>query len=487
MIQNFKIDHGLEIGTGLSGPTSGIILDGVLGTISLDTAYFNVLEISTINATTTNSDLVGNVSGDVTSLGLSVFADLETTNAQVNTYAWINDLEAITLTVDGAAELQDVLDVYGATTIHNTLDVTDSFYINTDKFTVNASNGNTHIEGMLEVFDNTTINGLLIVSGGQQITGLLDVSSTFKVNTNKFTVNHTNGNTLVAGTLDVGSTAAITGNTTITGDLAVNGGDLTTTSTTFNLLNTNATTINLGSAASAISIGSSAHTGTTTIQHDLYVYGNITFGGEANTLSATNLSVQDALIYLANDNAANIVDIGIIGAYKPASTHLHSGFVRDASDGVWKLFSNVTPEPTSNTVDFTSATYDTLKIGTLTATGAVNVTGALTAASKSFLIPHPTKPNMQLQYGSLEGPENGVYVRGKLVDDDVIDLPDYWVGLVDESTITVNLTSIGSHQNIYVEKIVDNKVFIGTDKPFVNCFYTVFAERKDIDKLKVEF
>ena len=119
--------------------------------------------------------------------------------------------------------------------------------------------------------------------------------------------------------------------------------------------------------------------------------------------------------------------------------------------------------------------------------GAVTVTGTLTAASKSFLIPHPTKPNMQLQYGSLEGPENGVYIRGKLVDDDVIDLPDYWVGLVDESTITVNLTSIGSYQNLYVEGIIDNKVFIGTDKPFVNCFYTIYAERKDIDKLKVEF
>ena len=45
--------------------------------------------------------------------------------------------------------------------------------------------------------------------------------------------------------------------------------------------------------------------------------------------------------------------------------------------------------------------------------GAVNITGTLTATAKSFDIPHPTKTDMRLRYGSLEGPENGVYVRGR--------------------------------------------------------------------------
>ena len=43
----------------------------------------------------------------------------------------------------------------------------------------------------------------------------------------------------------------------------------------------------------------------------------------------------------------------------------------------------------------------------------LDVNGALAATSKSFVIDHPTKEGYKLRYGSLEGPEHGVYVRGK--------------------------------------------------------------------------
>jgi hypothetical protein len=93
-----------------------------------------------------------------------------------------------------------------------------------------------------------------------------------------------------------------------------------------------------------------------------------------------------------------------------------------------------------------------------------------------------------LRYGSLEGPENGVYVRGKLKNGNIIKLPDYWTGLVDEDSITVDLTPVGKHQKLYVEDIANNIVAVGTesDQP-INCFYTVWAERKDVDKLVVEY
>lgn len=113
-------------------------------------------------------------------------------------------------------------------------------------------------------------------------------------------------------------------------------------------------------------------------------------------------------------------------------------------------------------------------------------TGTLTAKAKSFLIDHPTKDNMKLQYACLEGPENGVYVRGRLKDSNVIELPDYWLGLVYENTITVNLTPIGHSQDLYVQDIINNQIII-SDNENINCFYTVFAERKDIDKLVVEY
>ena len=119
--------------------------------------------------------------------------------------------------------------------------------------------------------------------------------------------------------------------------------------------------------------------------------------------------------------------------------------------------------------------------------GSVAITGALTATTKSFDIEHPTKEGMRLHHGSLEGPEHGVYIRGRL-EGDVIELPDYWLGLVDEDTITVQLTPNKGFQQIYVDHIEDNKVFVGTqtDTP-IDCFYFIQAERKDVEKMVVEY
>ena len=78
----------------------------------------------------------------------------------------------------------------------------------------------------------------------------------------------------------------------LTGDLAINGGDLTTTAATFNLLST-PTTINLGSAATAINLG--AGTGLTTINHDLTVIGATTLSGSTDIDGALAIN-NDAVI-----------------------------------------------------------------------------------------------------------------------------------------------------------------------------------------------
>jgi hypothetical protein len=175
---------------------------------------------------------------------------------------------------------------------------------------------------------------------------------------------------------------------TIAGDLAVNGStsaDITTTTTTASLFNATATTVNIGSAATTISIGDTLHSGTTTVQHDLYVHGNITFGAGASTLSATTISIDDTLISLADANTADILDIGFYAGYQPASTALHTGLVRDASDSVWKLFSGISAQPTT-TVDFTGATYAPLRIGALTATDGT-FSGVITASAGTVSLP----------------------------------------------------------------------------------------------------
>ncbi len=122
-------------------------------------------------------------------------------------------------------------------------------------------------------------------------------------------------------------------------------------------------------------------------------------------------------------------------------------------------------------------------IGTTNPTYKLHVVGSFGATTKSFIIDHPTKEGKKLQYGSLEGPELGVYIRGR-TQESIIELPDYWTGLVHEETITVNITAIGN-KNIWVEKIEDNKVYINS-KDEIDCFYTIFGERKDVAKLEVE-
>ena len=118
---------------------------------------------------------------------------------------------------------------------------------------------------------------------------------------------------------------------------------------------------------------------------------------------------------------------------------------------------------------------------------AVNV-DVVTATIKNFVIDHPTpeKEGYKLRHSSLEGPEAGVYFRGKSTSN-IIDLPDYWVDLVEEESITVNLTSFGSPCQHYIEDIRDNQVIIGCACGTPNYHFTVYGERKDVEKLVVEY
>lgn len=145
---------------------------------------------------------------------------------------------------------------------------------------------------------------------------------------------------------------------------------------------------------------------------------------------------------------------------------------------------NVGANSNSSVVAFKGTTSSTsTTTGAVTIAGGLGVAGALYAQSKSFDIDHPTKPGHRLMHGSLEGPEFGVYVRGR-TSSTILQLPEYWTGLVDESTITVNITPVGSQQDIWVSKVENNQVFLYGD--VVDCYYTVYAERKDIASLTVE-
>lgn len=103
---------------------------------------------------------------------------------------------------------------------------------------------------------------------------------------------------------------------------------------------------------------------------------------------------------------------------------------------------------------------------------------------KAFDISHPSKENHRLRYICVEGPTADVYVRGKLKDKSVIELPEYWRELVDAETIDVVLTPIGSYQELFVERIDwGTKVIVKNNAGGpINCSYVVYGERKDVEK-----
>lgn len=77
---------------------------------------------------------------------------------------------------------------------------------------------------------------------------------------------------------------------------------LVTDSPSFNIFNTVATTINAFGNAETINIGK-ANTGTTTINHNLAVAGNLTINGTTTTVNSTTVTIDDPIFTLGGDTA----------------------------------------------------------------------------------------------------------------------------------------------------------------------------------------
>ena len=70
-----------------------------------------------------------------------------------------------------------------------------------------------------------------------------------------------------------------------------------------------------------------------------------------------------------------------------------------------------------------------------------STTGSNQYTAKSFTIQHPTITDRWLRHGCLEGPEGGVYYRGKGEAPAIISLPDYVVHIA--VNFTIQITPIG--------------------------------------------
>jgi hypothetical protein len=125
---------------------------------------------------------------------------------------------------------------------------------------------------------------------------------------------------------------------------------------------------------------------------DLTISGNLVVNGTTTTLNTQNFSVKDTLLYIAEDNHSDQLDLGFVAGMSDG-VYGHTGLVRDASDGKWKLFKGVTDEPTT-TINFSQGTLDDLAIRGLTA-NAINTTNATITGTLVIPASSITESNLQ--------------------------------------------------------------------------------------------
>jgi hypothetical protein len=135
---------------------------------------------------------------------------------------------------------------------------------------------------------------------------------------------------------------------------------ITTSSATFDIANTNATTVNIAGSATTLNIGNSS--GNTSIHNELTVNGNATVNGNLSItgtltkINETSLAIEDPLIYLNDGSTVTNPDLGFAGNYNDG-TYRHAGLFSDASDGQkFKFFKGLTVEPT-NPINTAHASY----------------------------------------------------------------------------------------------------------------------------------
>ena len=188
-------------------------------------------------------------------------------------------------------------------------------------------------------------------------------------------INHTSVSILQGAGLS-GSNGDITASRTITvgeGDgITVNAADVAVNAQDGLVANSSGLFVEAGTGvtvnSTGVHIGQAVGTGDDVTFNDVTVSGDLTVSGNVVTVDVATLTIEDPLIKLAKDNAADAVDIGFYGQYDDTGTK-YAGLFRDASDGsgVFKLFAGLGTEPTTTVGDVSSLLAD-LDVGALSAT-----------------------------------------------------------------------------------------------------------------------
>lgn len=198
-----------ETGSGLYRIGSSNVGLAIAGTKIIDIAAAGVGITGTFTASGTSTLAAVSATTGAFSSTLAATGNFSVNTNKFNVTASSGDTTvAGTLGVTGASTLAAVSATTGS--FSSTLAATGNFAVNTNKFNVTASSGDTTIAGTLGVTGASTFAAVSGTTGSFSST--LSVTGNFAINTNKFNVTASSGNTTIAGTLNV--TGAITGSLT---------------------------------------------------------------------------------------------------------------------------------------------------------------------------------------------------------------------------------------------------------------------------------
>ncbi len=335
LIQNQQT-RTLPIGLKVAGVSSGVVTTAI--DLS-DANITNALALGAGNITATHFSLTGSNGNLSTDGTLAVNGGTISTNQ--STFNLVNDVTATTVNfAEGATNL-----------------------------TMGATSGTASIRnGVLSLPNATAVNASSATGNFYSLTTGGGYSSTGATIDNS-------GNIQAKGTLTIDSTSQLTGTVTAGGGLVVNGtgltGDITTAKATGTLFNTSTATVNIGGAATTISIG--ATTGTTTINNALTISGTLTANGAANIGNGSSTIALSGTTLTTTTTSTNTISI---------PDNLASAF--DIKQGSNDYF-NITTTNGSRSISFGNATtnpaYNFNGSGTMTLTGSLVVNGGNVSAT----------------------------------------------------------------------------------------------------------
>jgi len=240
--------------------------------------------------------------------------------------------------------------------------------------------------GTVNLFNGVTTGLVNIANGGAstiEIGGTLrsaqttvNVFNTTTTGINAFGVADTivmgsaNGTATIRNAgVNINGTLTVTGNSTFQSNILANGGTITSTATTFNLLNTTVTNANVLGAANTINLGSSVATinlGTGTTGANVYVKGNLFVQGATTTISSTTVSIADLNVVLADGQSTTA---GVNGA----------GITLGSTGITWQY--NNTGNNWESTENINIASGKTFKINNSTVLSSSALGSSITSAS----------------------------------------------------------------------------------------------------------